>query len=255
VGDNVSEWLYVAGSGLFHRLDPRPKLVFAVSSTLYLALESRPSTLLISLGVLHVLALFSRATRSRVIPLWKALSPLLLILLVFGSLRWRPEDAVLAVGPLGITASSAWYTIGMSARIVSISLAISLLLWTTEPGDAVAGLTRLGVPFALSFPAIMVLQHIVTFHRQFQQILEAQQSRGLTFSRWNPYQIARAYIPVLVPLLITALRSVDTLALALQSRGFAPGRPRTSRRVLRLRAIDWAFMATCAAAIAALALV
>jgi energy-coupling factor transporter transmembrane protein EcfT len=249
----VSEWLYVPGSGLFHRLDPRPKMVFAASSAVYLALESEPSVLLVALGVLQALALSCRATRSRVLPLWKALSPLLLILLVFGSLRWHPEDALLAIGPLGITASSVWHPIGMAARIVSISLAISLVLWTTELGDAVAGLKRLGIPFTVGFPVVMVLQHVVTFHRQFQRILEAQQSRGLTFSRWNPYQVARAYIPVLVPLLITALRSVDTLALSLQSRGFEPGKPRTSRRVLRLRPMDWAFMAVCAGAIAALA--
>jgi energy-coupling factor transport system permease protein len=251
----MSEWLFAPGSGLLHRLDPRPKIVFAVSTTLYLALESEPGVLLIALGLLHALSLSSRATRSRMMPLWRALSPLLLILLVFGGVHWRPEDAVLTIGPLGVTVSSIWHTIGMAARIVSISLGISLALWTTEPGDAVAGLTRLGIPFAVGFPVIMVLQHVTTFHRQFQRIMEAQQSRGLTFSRWNPYQVARAYIPVLVPLLITALRSVDTLALALQSRGFEPGMPRTSRRVLRLHAVDWASMAICTAVIAVLACV
>jgi energy-coupling factor transporter transmembrane protein EcfT len=238
---------------MLHRLDPRPKIVFAASFTLYLALESDPVALLIALALLHGLALFSRATRSRVLPLWRALSPLLLVLLLFGSVNWRPDSPLLAIGPLGFTSSSIWHTVGMAARIVGISLAISLALWSTEPGDAVAGLTRLGIPFALGFPVIMVLQHVVTFHRQFQRILEAQQSRGLTFSKWNPYQVARAYVPVLVPLLITALRSVDALALALQSRGFVPGQPRTSRRVLRLRAIDWAFVVACAVLITGLA--
>lgn len=251
----MSEWLYAPGSALLHRLDPRPKIVCAASFTLYLALESKPAVLLIALGLLHALALSSRATRPRVLPLWKALSPLLLVLLLFGSVRWRPDGPLLAIGPLAITTASIWQTSGMAARIVGISLAISLALWTTEPGDAIAGLIRLGVPFAVGFPGIMVLQHVVTFHRQFQRILEAQQSRGLTFSKWNPYQVARAYIPVLVPLLIAALRSVDTLALALQSRGFVPGRPRTSRRVLCMRALDWISMAACTILIAALALV
>ncbi len=249
----MSDWLYAPGRGLLHRLDPRSKIVFATSFAVYLALESEPIALLIALGLMHALALSSGATRSRVLPLWRALSPLLLVLLLFGSVRWRPDSPLLAIGPLGFTVPSVWNTMGMAARIVSISLAISSALWSTEPGDAVAGLTRLGIPFAVGFPVIMVLQHVVTFHRQFQRILEAQQSRGLTFSKWNPYQVARAYIPVLVPLLIAALRSVDTLALALQSRGFVPGRSRTSRRVLRLRAVDWAFMAVCAGLIAALA--
>jgi energy-coupling factor transporter transmembrane protein EcfT len=249
----LSEWLYAPGSGLLYRLDPRPKIVVAASFTVYLAVESKPAVLLIALGLLLTLALSAQATRSRVLPLWKALSPLLIVLLLFGSVRWRAESPLLALGPLGITPISVWHTVGMAARIVGISLALSLALWTTEPGDAVAGLTRLGIPFALGFAVIMVLQHVVTFHRQFTRILEAQQSRGLTFSRWNPYQVARAYIPVLVPLLITALRSVDTLALALQSRGFVPGKARSSRRVLHLRVADWAFVAACAVLIAALA--
>jgi energy-coupling factor transport system permease protein len=251
----VSEWVYVAGDGLFHRLDPRAKFFFAAAVTVYLAVEPQSLALLITLASLHLIALLFRTTRVRLLPLWQALLPLLVLLLIFGGLRWRPDTAWLALGPLAVTRASLWRVLGMAARIAGISLAFSLVLWTTEPGDAVAGLTRLGVPFAMGFPAIMILQYVATFRRQFQQILEAQQSRGLTFSRWNPYQVARAYIPVLVPLLITALRSVDTLALALESRGFGSSAPRTSRRVVHLRAADWAFMAACVAAIAALALV
>jgi energy-coupling factor transport system permease protein len=251
----VSEWVYVPGSDLFHRFDPRAKFFFAVAVTVYLAIESEPLALLATLAALHIIALPFRSIRTRLLSLWRALLPLLVLLLVFGGVRWRPDQPLLALGPLAVTRTSLWRVLGMAARIAGISLAFSLVLWTTEPGDAVAGLTRLGVPFAVSFPAIMVLQHVVTFRRQFEQILEAQESRGLTFSRWNPYQVARAYIPVLVPLLITALRSVDTLALALESRGFGSGKPRTSRRILHLHAIDWTFMAACAAAIVALALV
>jgi energy-coupling factor transport system permease protein len=251
----MSEWVYAPGGGLFYRLDPRAKFFFAAVITIYLAAESQSLSLLIALASLHAIALLFRTTRVRLLSLWQALLPLLVLLLVFGSLRWRPDEALLALGPLAVTRASLWRVLGMAARIASISLAFSLVLWTTEPGDAVAGLTRLGVPFAVGFPAIMILQHVATFRRQFQQILEAQQSRGLTFSRWNPYQVARAYIPVLVPLLITALRSVDTLALALESRGFGSGAPRTSRRIVSLHAIDWTFMAACVAAIAALVLV
>jgi len=149
---------------------------------------------------------------------------------------------LLALGPLAVTSQALWAAIGVGARIAGISLAISLVLWTTEPGDAVAGLVRLGVPFAVGFPVIMALQYVVTFRRQFTHILEAQQSRGLTFSRGNPFQVARAYIPVLVPLMITALRSVDSLTLALESRGFGGDSKRTSRHVLRIRARDWIFV-------------
>jgi energy-coupling factor transport system permease protein len=238
----MTELLYVPGRGVLYRLDPRSKFLFAAILMLYLALESRTGTLLLALAALHVLALYCQGTRTRVLPLWCALSPLLLAVVTLGSLRWRAEPALLTLGPIAVTLPALWGAIGAGVRIAGISLAVSFVLWTTEPGDAVAGLVRLGVPFTRSFPFVMTLQYVVTFRRQFQYILEAQQSRGLTFSRGNPFQVARAYIPVLVPLIISALRSVDSLALALQSRGFAAGQQRTSRRVLRTQARDWAFL-------------
>jgi energy-coupling factor transport system permease protein len=251
----MPEALYAPGSGLLYRLDPRSKLVFAISLTVYLAIESDPAVHLVALAMLHVLALFSEGTRTRLGPLWKTLVPLLVIIVLLGSVRWRARDALLAVGPVTITLQALWAAIGLGARILGLSVGLSLLLWTTDPGDAVAGLTRLGLPFELSFPTIMALQYVATFRQQFQSILEAQQSRGLTFSRGNPIQLARAYIPVLVPLMISALRSADSLALALQSRGFAAGGRRTSRRLLCIHVRDWIFVLVTWGALAALWLV
>jgi energy-coupling factor transport system permease protein len=238
----VIDTLYLAGTGLFYRLDPRTKLAFAASLTIYLAAESRPHMLLLALLLLHVLATLSRTTRRHIPFLWRTLATLLLMIVLLGSIRWRAPEALLAIGPLAFTVDGLWTAVGLAARIFGLSLAFSLLLWTTEPGDAVAGLVRLGLPFELGFPAIMALQYVASFRRQFQHILQAQQSRGLTFDRKNPLQMARAYIPVLVPLIITALRAVDHLSLALQSRGFISNQRRTSRRQLVLRRRDWLFL-------------
>jgi len=174
--------------------------------------------------------------------LWKTLSPLMITIVLLGSLRWRAEAALLGIGPITVTLQSLWGTIGLGARIAGLSFGFSLFLWTTEPGAAITGLTRLGLPFELGFPIIMALQYVVAFRRTFYQILEAQQSRGLTLPRGNPIRMARAYIPVLVPLIIIALRSADSLALALQSRGFGGNRKRTCRRVLRIQKCDWIFL-------------
>jgi energy-coupling factor transport system permease protein len=248
----MDDLLYVPGQGFLYQVDPRAKLLFALSVFLYLALESAPQAMLLALLGLHVLALSCQDTRVRVPVLWKAVAPLVVMVLVLGSLRWRAEDALLAVGPVAITLQSLWRAIGLSARIAGLTLALSLALWTTDPGAAVAGLTRLGVPFELGFAAVMALQQVIVFRRLFYQILEAQQSRGLMLPRRNPFRAARAYVPVLVPLLIHALRSVDNLSLALQSRGFGTARKRTSRRQLRVQGRDWLFLILTWAAIAGL---
>ena len=249
----MSELLYVPGEGLLFRLDARVKLFAALAFSLYMAFDPDPAPLLVAMGCLLALSALSRATRQRQPATWRALAPLLATVFLIGSLRWRPTAPLLAVGPVGTTWEALWQAVGMAVRFAGISLAISLALWTTDPADAVVGLARVGIPFEFGFPAVMILQYAVTFGQRFRRILEAQQSRGLTFSRRNPYQVARAYIPVLVPLLIAALRSADTLTLALLSRGFgAPGK-RSSRRVLRMQRIDWAFAGLVAALVALLA--
>jgi energy-coupling factor transport system permease protein len=227
---------------LLYLLDPRTKLFAVGVLAIGVALASRTPALLLALAGLHGLSLLSRGTRSRIGPLWRVLWPLPLTIVVLGSLRWQAHPALAALGPISITGPALWGALGVAARIVSVSLGLSLLLWTTEPGELAAGLTCLGLPFTLGLSFVMVLQYVFTFRRTFHQILEAQQSRGLIVPRANPIRAVRTYVPVVVPLLIAALRSVDSLTLALLSRGFGAKRRRTSRHTLRLRALDWAVL-------------
>lgn len=234
--------LYAPGHGLLYRLDPRSKLIFVLSVFIYALFEQSTLALLLALAGLQLLVCSTTAPRAQIVPFYKTLAPLLILLLVLGSLRWQAADALIAVGPLGVTGAAIWRAVGVAARIVVLALALSLLLWSTAPGDAVAGLTRLGIPFILSMAVMMAVQQIIAFRTLFGQILEAQQSRGLVIERQNPLRAVRAYIPVIVPLLINALRQADDLALALQMRGFAARRTRSSRRRLRMTWRDWVFL-------------
>jgi energy-coupling factor transporter transmembrane protein EcfT len=136
-----------------------------------------------------------------------------------------------------------------------LSLGVFLVLWTTEPGVLVEGLARLRLPYTLGLGFVMALQYVGTFQQRYHRILEAQQSRGLTLPRANPIRAARVYVPVIVPLIISALRSADSLTLALLSRGFGARGARTSRHALRMQARDWLFVIGSGAALIALSLV
>lgn len=251
----MDELLYVPATGpastwgLLYRLDPRSKLLFVVGLTLYLAFSPEPLASLVMLAGLHLLCVGYAPTRRRLWTFWQGLWPLAATLVVLASLSWRAADPLFALGPVSVTGPSLWAAIGLAARISAVSLGFSLLLWTTQPGDVVAGLNRLGVPFTVGFPVVMALQYVATFRQMFGQIVEAQQSRGLLLAQRNPIRAARTYVPVLVPLLISALRSADSLALALASRGFGSGRRRTFRRQLRFHRIDGLFLAASGAVV------
>jgi energy-coupling factor transporter transmembrane protein EcfT len=254
----MSDLLYVPQQGpqrvwdILYRLDPRCKLLFVASLSVYLAIASRPEVILLVLLALHLLCAVSRSTRRRTWTLWKSLWPLIATIILLNSLRWRAPDAWISVGPVSVTRLSLWLSLGVAARIAALTLGFSLLLWTTEPGDAIAGFARLGLPFELGFAAVMAMQYVVTFKSSYLQILDAQQSRGLTWPRRNPIRAVRAFFPVLVPLIISALRSADNLSVALQSRGFGGKVKRTSRRTLAMRARDWAFVLVAWAVLLAL---
>jgi energy-coupling factor transport system permease protein len=237
---------------VLYRLDPRSKIVAAGVLGLCLALVASTPLTLTALAGLHLLGALSRGTRSQFSPFWRSLWPLPTTIIVLGSLRWNAHPALVALGPVSVTWPALWRAVGVAARLVGVSVSISLLFWSTEPGELAAGLTRMGIPFAVGFAFVMTLQYVFTFRRMFGQILEAQQSRGLILAHGNPVRVARAYVPVIVPLLISALRSVDSLTLALMSRGFGADTRRTSRHVLRLRARDGLFLFGICAACAGL---
>jgi len=177
----------------------------------------------------------------------------LLILLLSSITLVPPGAGLLRVGPVGITLQSILGALALALRVNAMAFGFMLLLWTTEQGELVAGLTRLGLSYEASLTIAVAMQFVPTFGRIAGEILEAQQARGLVVPRRNPLAIARAYLPVLVPLLITALRTADNLSLALIARGYRAGAPRSSRRQLRLRRADWLLMlAGVAAAGAAL---
>jgi len=245
--------LYVPGRGILYRLDPRTKLLWVLSVSIYALIEQSTAVLLLILLALHLLIWPTPTVRARFGSLYRTLAPLLSLLLVLGCLRWQAADALIAVGPVGVTLPAIWRALGLAARIAALTLTLSLFLWSTTPGDAIAGLTRLGIPFTLSLAAVMAMQQIVIFKMLFVQILEAQQSRGLVIDRRNPLRVARAYIPVIVPLLINAFRQADELALALQMRGLGARRTRSSRRRLHMTARDWLFISATGAVLCLLA--
>lgn len=236
--------LYVRRDAWYHRLDPRTKFGLTLLFVVMAALIGHPLGMLALLALLHILPLSSRVPPERLLSAWRPLWPITFIILVLGSFTWGAGEAAVwwrwgqvSVGPASVLQAAV-----MALRVDALAFAFSLLLWTTEQGELVAGLTRLGLPHAASLTLAMSMQFVPTFGRIFREILEAQESRGLVIPR-NPLRAARAYLPVLIPLIITALRTVDHLAMALAARGYGAARRRTSRRQLRIRPLDVAALA------------
>jgi len=124
-----------------------------------------------------------------------------------------------------------------------------LLTLTTSPIALTDGMERLLSPLSkIGFPAhemammmSIALRFIPTLLEEADKIMKAQTARGADFETGNLMARAKAMIPLLVPLFVSAFRRADELALAMEARCYRGGENRTRMRVLKYTALDaWA---------------
>ena len=136
--------------------------------------------------------------------------------------------------------------IRFSARLVFLVTGASLLTLTTSPVVLTDGLERLLSPLRrLGFPAhdiammmTIALRFIPTLLEEADKIMKAQMARGADFESGNILQRAKAMIPLLVPLFVSAFRRADDLSMAMESRCYHGSEGRTRMRVLKVTRND-----------------
>src|SRR5438046_4165864 len=150
--------------------------------------------------------------------------------------------------------------IALTLRFLVLLTSFSLFFMTTSPDDlglaldrigAVRWLSRrwLGYPNALSFTFTTAVRLVPTLAVDAQTVVDAQRSRGLELDKGNLLKRVRNYIPILIPLLLIAIRRSLELAEALESRGFPGKEGRTSLFQLKLRPVDYSIIAVSLAII------
>jgi energy-coupling factor transport system permease protein len=137
-------------------------------------------------------------------------------------------------------------------RLAFLVITASLLSLTTAPIELADGLERLLRPFSrIGFPAhemtmmtMIALRFIPTLIDETERLKKAQLARGASFEG-GLLTKAKRLLPLLVPLFLSAFRKADTLALAMEVRGYSGGEGRTSFTVLQFKRRDYLVLACC----------
>ena len=135
----------------------------------------------------------------------------------------------------------------MMARILMLITGTFLLTYTTSPIALTDGLESLLSPLkAVKFPVhelsmmmCIALRFIPTLIEETDKIMSAQKARGADFETGSLMDRARALIPILVPLFISAFRRADELAIAMECRCYQGGEGRTKMKLLRYTRWDF----------------
>ena len=239
---------YFPGTSLIHRLDPRTKLILTIFFIISLFLCKGVIPYAIMALFLAVVILITKINFRLIL---KSLKPIF-ILLIFTSILnifYSTEGRVLlSVGKVVITTGGVYTALFMTARIVLLVIGTFVMLsYTTSPIMLTDALERILSPLRkikipvheFSMMMTIALRFIPTLVEETDKIMSAQKARGADFESGSLMKRAKALVPILIPLFISAFRRADDLATAMECRCYRGGDGRTRMTKLKLAFRDF----------------
>ncbi|MGA8943670.1 MAG: energy-coupling factor transporter transmembrane component T [Thermoactinomyces sp.] len=239
--------MYFPGDSFVHQLDPRAKLGFAFVFMFMVFFADHLMACAIYLAFVFL------AIQAAKIPyrlFFTALKPIFFIILLSALLHiWMNKGGEMVVALPGIT----FYEEGLrqagiiSSRLLLLVAIASLLTFTTSPIDLTDGMERLlsplnrvGIPaHELALMMSIALRFIPVLWEETEKIRKAQMARGVNFEEGNIARRLKNYLPILIPLFISAFRRAEDLALAMEARCYRGAEGRTKWHQLRFTQKDF----------------
>lgn len=225
---------YVKGDSILHRLDPRTKIFGMLAIMVALFFVNNWIGLVYAAVVVFAVLFASQVPLKFYI---RGVKPLRWILLFTAAIQifLTPGEIIWQWGILHITAEGVRLAIFMCVRLVLLVMTTSVLTLTTTPivlTDAVENLLspfkRIGVPaHELAMMMTIALRFIPLLADETEKIMAAQKARGAAFDEGGLMDRARALLPILVPLFLSAINRASELAMAMEARCYNGGEGRT----------------------------
>lgn len=236
---------FFPGDTLVHRLDPRVKIVLTVLLVAALFMAQGPASYGLYIVFLAAVILVSRISIKLIA---KGLKPILFIIVFTAVLNifYTPGNVLWKFWFLEITDAGLVTAFFMVLRIMLLITVTSMLTYTTSPILLTDGIEQLLGPFKrlgapvheLAMMMSIALRFIPTLIEETDKIMNAQKARGADFETGSILKRARALVPILVPLFISAFRRADDLAVAMECRLYRGGEGRTRMRQLKITGED-----------------
>ena len=244
---------YLPGDTAVHRLDPRAKILLTIVYIVMIFCVTSPVWYVLPLAFLLMTARLSGLTPKNLLKSIKPLRFLLILTFALNLFFSSGETVWVQWGALRLTREGFLTAVHFSMRLVFLVTGTSVLTLTTSPVALSDGIEMLLSPLKIvRFPAhelammmTIALRFIPTLLEETDKIMKAQTARGADFESGNLLKRAKAMIPLLVPLFVSAFRRAGDLAMAMEARCYHGGEGRTRLRVLRYTHNDlWALLIT-----------
>ena len=244
---NITMGQYYPVDSWVHRLDPRMKILLTVAMIVAVFLVKSMVGYGLILGFMYFVSKLSNIPFKMLIKGVKPLRFILILTFLLNLFFNNGTTMLVEWGFLKISYEGVSQAVHYSLRLVFLVLGTSLMTLTTSPIALSDGIEMLLSPLKkIHFPAhelammmSIALRFIPTLMEEADKIMKAQMARGADFESGNLLARAKAMVPLLVPLFVSAFRRAGDLAMAMESRCYHGGENRTRLRVLKITRNDW----------------
>ena len=230
---------YYQTESVIHRLDPRVKLAGTLLFIISLFFFRNFIGYLVAALFLAVVIGLSHVPFRFMVKGMRAVVFLLLITVVF-NLFLTPGETLISIWKLTITKEGLATAVTMAVRLTMLIIGSSIMTLTTTPNNLTDGLEKGLRPLKLfkvpvhevAMMMSIALRFIPILLEETDKIMKAQIARGADFESGNLIRRAKALVPLLVPLFISAFRRANDLAMAMEARCYRGGDGRTKMKPL-----------------------
>lgn len=243
---NITMGQYIPGNSVLHRADPRTKIIWTFLLLIALFTANNIYGYVMMLALVGIILIISEIRISFTL---RGIKPLLIILVITSAINifTYPGNTVLfSLGAFRITLEGLFQAIVISVRLSLMVIIGSVLTLTTTPIALTDGLEKLMAPLKkikvpvheMAMMMSIALRFIPTLLEETDRIIKAQSSRGADFDTGNFIEKAKSFIPVLIPLFVSAFKRAEELATAMESRCYRGDIGRTRMKELAYTNVD-----------------
>ena len=230
---------YYQTESLIHRMDPRVKLGGTILFIISLFFFKNYAGYVIAALFLGLVIRLSKVPFKFMVKGMKTIVMLMLITVVF-NLFLTPGTPLFTIWKLTITQEGLKMAISMAIRLTLLIIGSSVMTLTTTPNNLTDGMEKMMGPLKVfkvpvhevAMMMSIALRFIPILLEETDKIMKAQIARGADFESGNIFKRAKAMVPLLVPLFISAFRRANDLAMAMEARCYRGGEGRTKMKPL-----------------------
>ena len=240
---------YYVSDSFVHKLDARSKIMLLIAIIVFIFLAQNSFSLL-AVAFLTILIMFlSKIPIKMYLKNIKIIIPIVIFTAILNVFYSNTGILLLEFWKIKIYSDGVSRAVFMAVRVLLLILSSSVLTYTTTPNDLTDAIERLLKPLkfiglgnavhTMSMMMTIALRFIPTLIEETDKIMSAQKARGADLDSGGILKKVKALLPILIPLLISAIRRAYELAEAMECRCYNGGNGRTRMKQLRLKACDY----------------